>query len=69
MKRRLVLKKETLAELSTAELGIVAGAAQALTPNCPTNYCASGRPDCIGTVQELSAAMNPCPSLYQTCLC
>lgn len=37
MPRRLVLKKESLTELTPAELGTVHGAA--LTPHCPTNYC------------------------------
>ena len=36
MRRSLVLKKETLAELTPSELGSVAGGA---TPNCPTNSC------------------------------
>lgn len=42
MKRRLSLNRETLAELSTTDLGAVAGAAQALTVNglsCPIAYC------------------------------
>jgi len=55
--RRLVLKKETLAELSPAELRDVAGAAQAITPACPTNYCASGRLDCV-----VSNYIDPCTS-------
>lgn len=42
MKRRLVLSRETLAELSTTDLGAVAGAAQAITVNgltCPLLQC------------------------------
>jgi 3-polyprenyl-4-hydroxybenzoate decarboxylase len=55
--RRLVLKKETLAELSTAELRDVAAAGQQLTPNCPTYYCASGRLECM-----VSNYIDPCTS-------
>lgn len=63
MRRTLVLKKETLAELTTVELGAVNGG-QA-TPNCPpppTSYCASMRLTCL--VGDISAAMEPCLVTY-----
>ena len=54
MKRRtLVLKKETLTELTSAELGGVAGG-QAATPNCPTNTCVTF------TTCAISRLMDPC---------
>ena len=57
MRRTLALKKETLTELTTGELGGVAGA-QA-TPACPTvAYCVSFS-RCV--VDAVSDAMRPCP--------
>ncbi len=55
--RTLVLKKETLVELSTDELrGVVGGElTQQLTPNCPTRYCASTDLRCM-----FSQYMDPC---------
>jgi hypothetical protein len=65
--RRLVLKKETLAELSTTELRDIAAGQQALTPNCPTNYCASGHLDCITTWNKITAAIDPCLTGLNVC--
>ena len=47
--RKLVLRREQLAELSTADLGAVAGAAiDAKTYTCPdyTYYCLTGHAMC-----------------------
>lgn len=64
MRRTLVLKREALTELTTAELGAVAGGA--LTPHCPTqeygcrvptDHCASIDYTCL-----LSRHMEPCLS-------
>jgi hypothetical protein len=49
--RRLVLKKESLVELTTAELASVEGGA---TQACPTNYCAPDTRLCI------SRMIDPC---------
>jgi hypothetical protein len=49
--RRLALAKETLAELSPAELGAVVGAATTLTgvyPTLPYRACLSEYVDCTG---------------------
>jgi hypothetical protein len=51
--RRLVLKKETLVELTTAELAAVEGGAY--TQACPTNYCVPTRSACI-----ISLLIYPC---------
>jgi hypothetical protein len=54
VKRKLVLHKDTLAELTTDELAVIAGGAErALTPACPTNYCASG-------TCQISRLIDPC---------
>lgn len=63
MRRALSLKKETLAELSPAELGEVAGGA--LTPRCPTfEYCRIPTDHCVSLLDcvsvELSLLIDPC---------
>ena len=60
MRRSLVLKKETLAELSPADLGLVAGGA--LTPQCPTREygCRVPTDHCVSLTDCLSMAMDPC---------
>lgn len=62
MRRTLVLKKETLTELTPRELGGIAGG-QAATPNCPTyddcriptDHCQSANYACL-----ISVNMDPC---------
>jgi len=54
VKRKLVLKKETVSALTTTELEGVAGA-QAITPACPTNYCYPTWNTCA-----LSRLIDPC---------
>ncbi len=49
MKRALVLKKETLVELTTDELRGVAGGVR-MTPACPSNYAQSCNIDCLASV-------------------
>ena len=46
MKRSLALKKETLTDLTTADLEAVAGG-QEVSADCPSNYCWSGRLACL----------------------
>lgn len=70
MRRTLVLKKETLAELTTAELGSVAGGA--LTPRCPTFEpgCRIPTDHCVSVTDCVSQAIDPCLTHYQTvCYC
>ena len=54
MKRKLVLKKETLAELGSDDLRAIA-AAYDITPACPTRYCASTDLQCM-----FSQYVDPC---------
>lgn len=65
MRRALVLKKETLTELTPRELHEVVGG-YALTPNCPTHvdgcrvptdHCQSANYACL-----ISVNMDPCVS-------
>lgn len=60
MRRTLVLKKETLAELTPSELRNVAGGA--LTPRCPTfdGGCRIPTDHCVSLLDCLSQAMDPC---------
>lgn len=71
MRRTLVLKKETLAELAPAELRGIAGAA--LTPQCPTNDfggCRVPTDHCVSVVDCVSRAIDPCVTHYQSvCYC
>lgn len=46
MKRTLALKRETLTDLTGADLERVA-AGQAISQECPSNYCWSGHLDCL----------------------
>ncbi len=66
MRRTLVLKKETLSELTRDELTAVAGGA--LTPKCPTreygcrvptDHCQS-LTDCTSVVGEISLYVTTC---------
>ena len=70
MRRTLVLKKETLAELAPAELRGVAGAA--ITPGCPTYDagCRVPTDHCVSVVDCLSQLMDPCVTrYYSVCYC
>ena len=63
MRRRLVLKRETLTELTPRELDAVAGGATALcpTPECMTDYwCQSLDYTCLVSDQMRPCLTNPC---------
>lgn len=62
MRRTLMLKKETLVDLTPAEMRGVAGGA--LTPRCPTFEpgCRIRTDHCVSVLDCLSHVMDPCVS-------
>lgn len=66
MRRTLVLKKETLTELSPGELGRVAGGNA--TPRCPTWECPIPTDHCATINQRcISEVIDPCVTATCTC--
>lgn len=70
MKRSLRLRSETLTQLTTDELGSVAGAAdeQQISLSCPLLNCVPSWEDCI-QIRTLDACVPPvrtanCPTLF-----
>lgn len=66
MRRRLTLRKETLAELTPADLGDVVGAqATPACPRPPTEWCPTIRP----IYCYVSELVDPCVTLNPSCIC